>query len=66
VTDRRGGGRAVRVTAHPEAGVVVLSVWRADECAATVRLEPAEAAELAGAVAAGLAALAAEPADPRP
>ncbi|GAA4286845.1 hypothetical protein [Georgenia daeguensis] len=58
VPDPRGGGRGVRISAHPEAGVVVLSVWRADECVATVRLRPAEAAELMSALAASLAEVA--------
>ncbi|MFH5822620.1 hypothetical protein [Georgenia sp. AZ-5] len=57
VTDPRGEGRGLRVTSHPEAGVVVVSVWRADECVATVHLRPDAAAALAGALADGLAAL---------
>jgi hypothetical protein len=36
--DARGGGRALRVSWHPEAGVVVLSVWRGRECVASFRL----------------------------
>lgn len=55
--DPRGHGRGLRVTAHPETGMVVLSLWRADECAATVRLTPEEAAGLVGALGAGLAEL---------
>ncbi|HEX6248576.1 MAG TPA: hypothetical protein VFZ64_11950 [Nocardioidaceae bacterium] len=39
--DARGGGRALRVTWHPDAGVVVLSLWRDRTCAGTFRL-PAE------------------------
>ncbi len=34
--DRRG--RALRVSAHPEVGRVVLSTWDGDRCTATVRL----------------------------
>ncbi|WP_341360672.1 hypothetical protein V5H98_05750 [Georgenia sp. M64] len=56
--DPRGHGRGLRVTAHPETGMVVLSLWRADECVATVRLTPTEAAGLVGALGAGLADLA--------
>jgi hypothetical protein len=33
--DARDHGRALRISAHPEAGSVVLSIWRADECLAT-------------------------------
>ena len=40
-------GQALRVTWHAESGVVVLSVWRADECVGTVRLGAAEAHQLA-------------------
>lgn len=55
--DLRGGGRAVRVTAHAEAGFLVLSTWKADECVSTVRLLPDEASELIAGIAAGLAHL---------
>ncbi|PFG38369.1 hypothetical protein ATJ97_0846 [Georgenia soli] len=58
VPDPRGGWRGVRVSAHPEAGVVVVSVWRSDECVATARLRPGEAADLASALTASLAELA--------
>jgi hypothetical protein len=61
VPDPRGGGRGVRISAHPESGVVVLSVWKADVCVATARLRPGEAADLAAAIGASLAELA-EPA----
>jgi hypothetical protein len=36
--DARGDGRALRVTWHPEADVVVLSLWRGRTCAGTFRL----------------------------
>lgn len=58
VADLRGDGRAVRVSAHAEAGFLVLSIWRSGECAATVRLLPAEAAELLAGIADGLGSLA--------
>ena len=40
-------GQALRVTWHDEAGVVVLSIWRADECVGTVRLGADDARRLA-------------------
>ena len=36
--DARDGGRALRVTAHPEHGLVTISMWRGDRCVATHRL----------------------------
>ena len=36
--DARGDGRALRVTWHREAGVVVLSLWRDRVCAGTFRM----------------------------
>ncbi|WP_127128244.1 hypothetical protein [Georgenia sp. SYP-B2076] len=57
VGDPRGGGRGLRVSSHAAAGVLVLSVWRADECVATVRLRPDEAAALVSGVVEGLADL---------
>ncbi len=36
--DARGNGRAMRLTWHHEADLVVLSLWRADTCAGTFRL----------------------------
>jgi hypothetical protein len=52
--DARGERRALRVTWHDDAGVVVLSVWRDNVCTATVRLAAAEAVDLIEALAAGL------------
>ena len=40
-------GQALRVTWHAEHEVVVLSIWRADECVGTVRLPPREIRRLA-------------------
>jgi hypothetical protein len=67
IADPRGGGRGVRVSTHDDAGMVVLSVWRADECVATVRLRADEAGELVAALAGALARLAdaSDPAQPR-
>lgn len=56
--DLRGEGRAVRVAAHVEAGFLVISTWKSGVCVGTVRLVPAEAAELLAGVAQGLAELA--------
>ena len=63
--DARDGGRALRLSWHTEVGCVVLSTWRDDACVATIRLTPAEAARLVGALASGLAgaAPAAQPGD---
>ncbi len=36
--DARGHGRAMRLSWHPEADVVVLSLWREDTCAGTFRM----------------------------
>ncbi|MDX6228840.1 MAG: hypothetical protein QOI76_2230 [Frankiales bacterium] len=58
VADRRGDGRAVRVSAHVEAGFLVVSTWRFGTCVGTVRLLPTEAAELIAGLSAGMALLA--------
>jgi hypothetical protein len=55
--DQRGGGRGVRVSAHAEAGFLVLSTWRDGTCASTVRLNPEQAAALVSGIAEGLADL---------
>jgi hypothetical protein len=52
--DARADGHALRVTWHPEAEVVVLSVWKDNVCAATVRLHPDQAVELVETLVAGL------------
>lgn len=49
--DARDDGRSLRVSAHPEAGVVVLSQWRGDRCVATFRLAAADVAALRSALA---------------
>jgi hypothetical protein len=61
VFDQRGEGRAVRVSAHVEAGFLVLSTWKSDSCVATVRLLPDEAARLVSNIADGLVRLATPP-----
>ena len=61
VNDPRGDGRAVRVSAHVEAGFLVVSTWRLGTCVGTVRLLPAEAAELIAGLSSSLALLAQSP-----
>ncbi len=36
--DARGDGRAMRLSWHPEADIVVLSLWRESTCAGTFRM----------------------------
>ncbi|MBM6403975.1 hypothetical protein JQN72_06935 [Phycicoccus sp. CSK15P-2] len=55
VPDVRGEGRALRVTWHPEADVVVLSVWRENVCVATTRVAPADVPALVEVLVGGLA-----------
>ena len=64
--DVRGEGRAVRISAHVESGLVNLSVWRHDTCVGTVRLLPSEVANLVTGLSEGLAQMAREPGDDRP
>ena len=52
--DDRGGDRALRVTWHPEADVVVLSLWRDNVCAGSFRLPATEVPALLATLAAGL------------
>ena len=40
VVGRDAAGRTLRVSGHPEAGRVVLSIWQDTLCRATVRLLP--------------------------
>jgi hypothetical protein len=37
---RDAPGRALRVSAHPESGRIVLSIWQDTRCIGTVRLKP--------------------------
>jgi hypothetical protein len=53
--DARGGDRALRVTWHPEADVVVLSLWRDNVCAGSFRLRADDVPTLLAALTAGLA-----------
>ena len=52
--DARGGDRALRVSWHPEAGVVVLSLWRDDVCAGSFRLAVDEVPEMIDLLRSGL------------
>ena len=56
VVDARGGDRALRVSWHPEHGVVVMSVWRGNTCVGTVQVETAEVPHLVDVLVRGLAA----------
>lgn len=53
--DARGDSRALQATWHPEAGVVVLSLWRHGTCAATFRLGVEDAPALIRLLVDGLA-----------
>ena len=52
--DRRGEGRALRVTWHHEAANVVVSVWRADRCTGTVHVAAEDVPALVAILAEGL------------
>lgn len=53
--DARGDSRALRVSWHSEAGVVVLSLWREGTCAGTFRLSIDEVPDLIDVLRDGLA-----------
>ncbi|MFP5346508.1 MAG: hypothetical protein ACLGIA_05730 [Actinomycetes bacterium] len=46
VVDRDRAGRALRVSAHPERGRVVLSLWDGDRCIGTLRVPPQDVPDL--------------------
>jgi hypothetical protein len=52
--DTRGSGRALRLTWHHEADVVVLSLWRDRLCAGTFRLAKSDVNEFVDALVEGL------------
>jgi hypothetical protein len=52
--DARGSDRALRVSWHSEADVVVLSLWRDNLCVASFRLSIEEVPELIAMLRAGL------------
>ena len=53
--DARGAGRALRVSWHAEADLVVLSLWQGGTCAGTFRLPVEEVPDLIETLRAGLA-----------
>lgn len=53
--DARGDDRALKVSWHHEADLVVLSLWRENVCAASFRLAVDEVPDLIDALRAGLA-----------
>jgi hypothetical protein len=54
--DPRTPSRRLAVSSHPEAGVVVLSLWQDDRCTGTFRLPVDDAATLVDALTAGMTA----------
>ncbi len=60
--DLRGEGRAVRVSAHADVGVLNVSIWREGRCVGTAQLLPADVVKLVSGLSEGLA----EIAGPRP
>jgi hypothetical protein len=52
--DARGGDRALRVSWHQDAGMVILSLWRENVCAGSFRLAIDEVPELIQMLQAGL------------
>ena len=52
--DSRGGDRALRVSWHQEAGLVVLSLWRDNVCSGTFRLSVDEVPDLIDLLRSGL------------
>ena len=53
--DARGDSRGLRVSWHPEADVVVLSLWRDGICAGTFRLPSSDVPDLIEVLRGGLA-----------
>ncbi|MEO7350571.1 MAG: hypothetical protein ABIR34_12855 [Marmoricola sp.] len=52
--DTRGGARSLRVRWHQTDGLVLLSLWRGDECTGTFRLAVDEVPTMIEALRAGL------------
>jgi hypothetical protein len=52
--DQRGADRGLRVTSHPDEGVVVISLWHDDRCTGSFQLPVAECARMIAVLAAGL------------
>ncbi len=66
VWDARDHTRAIRVSTHPEHGLLNLSLWRDDVCVGTVKLRPEEVSGLVAALSDGLARLVPVPAPAPP
>jgi hypothetical protein len=60
-TDVRNGDRAIRVAAHPDQGIITLSLWRGDTCVASHQMAAVDASKVIALVADALSVLAAEP-----
>ena len=56
--DLRGEGRAVRVSAHADVGVLNVSLWREGTCVGTAQLLPADVAKLVSGLSEGLVEIA--------
>lgn len=56
--DQRGEARALRVAWHPEAEVVVLSLWQGNRCSGSFRLPAPDVPRFVQALVDGLGALA--------
>jgi hypothetical protein len=54
-------GRELRISGHPEADRIVLSIWQTGRCVATVRLARADVPEVIRALTEGLVAVPSEP-----
>jgi hypothetical protein len=64
--DQRGGGRALRLGWHTDAGVVVLSLWQDDRCTGSFRLPIADVPRLVHALVTGLVTTEATDRQPAP
>lgn len=53
--DGRNGGRALRLSWHHEAGIVVVSIWRESQCVSSFQLDEYDVPRLIASLAAGLA-----------
>ncbi|MEP6853690.1 MAG: hypothetical protein ABJA87_13700 [bacterium] len=52
--DSRGVDRGLRVTCHPEEGLVVISLWHDDRCTGSFQLPVGDCARMIGVLATGL------------